>query len=170
MKENINNRLDRALASRWTERRIILRRTLKDKTPHIPVPRGASPRGERPLTPEQWMVLRILDAAGLGVTVHEISRQCDFPYANATRTIDRLEKRGLIIRLRDKTDRRRVMVRLTVEGKKIVRDLDAVEATVYHLLWDVYSPEEKELLLRLLNRRVGPAEAPFMGTNGKEPV
>lgn len=153
MKENINNRLDRALAARWTERRIILRRTLKEKTPQVIAARGATPRGDRPLTPEQWAVLKILEGAGLGVTVQTIAGQCDFPHANATRTIDRLEKRGLLIRLRDKTDRRRVMVRLTVEGNKMVRELDAVEDTLHHVLWDRYSPEEKELLLRLLMRR-----------------
>ena len=153
MKENINNRLDRALAARWTERRIILRRTLKEKTPQVFATRGATPRGDRPLTPEQWAVLKILDGSGLGVTVQAIAGQCDFPHANATRTIDRLEKRGLLIRLRDKTDRRRVMVRLTVEGNKIVRELDAVEDTLYHVFWDRYSPEEKEILLRLLMRR-----------------
>lgn len=158
MKEDINIRLDRALAARWTERRAVLRRTLKEKTPHVSVPRGASPRGDRPLTPEQWAVLKILDGAGLGVTVQTIAGQCDFPHANATRTIDRLEKRGLLIRLRDKIDRRRVMVRLTVEGKKMVRELVAVEETAYHMIWDMYTPEEKELLLRLLTRRGGSAD------------
>lgn len=152
MKENIDTRLDRALAARWSLRRAILRRALKEHTPHIPAPRGASPRGDRPLTPEQYAVLKILGGAGLGVTVQEVAGQCDFPHANATRTIDRLEKRGLIIRLRDKTDRRRVMVRLTVEGKKMLRALDAVEETVYLLFWDMYNLEEKELLLRLLTR------------------
>ncbi|MDD4052032.1 MAG: MarR family transcriptional regulator [candidate division Zixibacteria bacterium] len=158
MKENINNRLDRALAARWAERRTVLRRTLKEKTPQAFAPRGASLRGDRPLTPEQWAVLKILDSAGLGVTVQTIAGQCDFPHANATRTIDRLERRGFLIRLRDKVDRRRVMVRLTVEGKKVVRELDAVEEMVYHAFWDIYSPEEKELLLRLLTRRGGSAD------------
>jgi DNA-binding MarR family transcriptional regulator len=157
MKENINHRLDRALAARWTERRTVHRRKLKEMTPHVPVPRGATPRGDRPLTPEQWAVLQILDGAGLGVTVQTIAGQCDFPHANATRTLDRLEKRGLIMRLRNKADRRRVMVHLTVEGKRMVRDLDAVEDSVHHVFWDIYGPEEKELLLQLLTRRVGPA-------------
>lgn len=152
MKESLDTRLDRALAARWSLRRAILRRALKERTPHLPAPRGASPRGDRPLTPEQYAVLKILGGAGLGVTVQEVAGQCDFPHANATRTIDRLEKRGLIIRLRDKTDRRRVKVRLTVEGKKMLLALDAVEETMYYLLWDRYDPEEKSVLLRLLTR------------------
>jgi DNA-binding MarR family transcriptional regulator len=151
----MNNRLDRALAARWAERRAILRRTLKEKTPQAVAPRGATPRGDRPLTPEQWAVLKILDGAGPGIAVQEIAGQCDFPHANVTRTIDRLEKRGLLIRLRNKIDRRRLMVRLTVEGKKMVRELDEVEEMVYHILWDIYTPEEKDLLLRLLARKPG---------------
>lgn len=163
MKDDIDSRLDRALAARWSDQRTVLRRTLKERTPHIPTARGASPRGERPLTPEQYAVLRILDGAGPGLTVREISRRCDFPHANATRTLDRLEKRGLLIRLRDKIDRRRVVVRLTVEGKKLGRELDAVEETVYHILWGMYTPEEKAALLRLLTGKPGVGAAAVEG-------
>jgi DNA-binding MarR family transcriptional regulator len=41
-----------------------------------------------------------------------------------TRLLDRLEKRGLISRCRETTDRRMVMARITVDGLKLLDRLD----------------------------------------------
>ena len=41
-----------------------------------------------------------------------------------TRLLDRLEKRGLIVRSRDSQDRRMVMARITPEGLKLLARMD----------------------------------------------
>jgi DNA-binding MarR family transcriptional regulator len=43
---------------------------------------------------------------------------------DVTRLLDRLEKRGLISRSRETTDRRTVMARITREGLKVLARLD----------------------------------------------
>jgi DNA-binding MarR family transcriptional regulator len=77
------------------------------------------------LTMAQYNVLRILRGAepdGLlcrGIGERMISRDPDM-----TRLLDRMEKRGLITRQRQKEDRRVVKTRVTAEGLKLLKKLD----------------------------------------------
>jgi DNA-binding MarR family transcriptional regulator len=77
------------------------------------------------LTGTQYNVLRILrgaEPAGLpckGISDRMISRDPDM-----TRLLDRMEKRGLITRERQKDDRRVVLTRITPSGLEILHKLD----------------------------------------------
>jgi len=77
------------------------------------------------LTGAQYNVLRILRGAepeGLlcrGISERMISRDPDI-----TRLLDRMEKRGLITRERQKDDRRVIKTRITVEGLAFLKKLD----------------------------------------------
>jgi DNA-binding MarR family transcriptional regulator len=77
------------------------------------------------LTGTQYNVLRILRGAepeGLpcrGIGERMISRDPDM-----TRLLDRMEKRNLITRQRQKEDRRVIMTRVTPEGLKLLKRLD----------------------------------------------
>jgi DNA-binding MarR family transcriptional regulator len=81
-----------------------------------------------------------------------------------TNRVDRLESRGLVVRLPDPRDRRGVQVRLTPRGK------DAVDAALVDLLrreedlLAALSPRQQDMLAKLLrtlvlpfDREVGPA-------------
>jgi len=78
------------------------------------------------LTGTQYNVLRILRGAepnGLpckGISDRMISHDPDM-----TRLLDRMEKRGLITRVRQLDDRRVVKTRITAQGLEILRKLDA---------------------------------------------
>ena len=78
------------------------------------------------LTGTQYNVLRILRGAephGLpckGISDRMISHDPDM-----TRLLDRMEKRGLISRVRQLDDRRVVKTRITAQGLEILRKLDA---------------------------------------------
>jgi len=78
------------------------------------------------LTGTQYNVLRILRGAephGLpckGISDRMISHDPDM-----TRLLDRMEKRGLITRVRQLDDRRVVKTRITAPGLEILRTLDA---------------------------------------------
>lgn len=78
------------------------------------------------LTGTQYNVLRILRGAvphGLpckGISDRMISRDPDM-----TRLLDRMEKRGMISREREKDDRRVVKTRITAQGLEILRKLDS---------------------------------------------
>jgi DNA-binding MarR family transcriptional regulator len=152
MKNNINRRLDAALQDKWVTRQTILRKLLKETVPLKPEPLGTHPGRDRGFTPEQFVIINILCSYGHGVTVGEIVEGIDIPHANVTRTLDRLEKKGLIHRTRGSKDRRQMIVRLTLEGNKAAGKLAEVEGELDEQLWGGYSDEEKELLLELLNR------------------
>ena len=136
----------------WANRRQLLRRLLKEAEPRPAAQRGAVPRGGSGVTPEQAAVIDILASSGGGLSVRQIGEHLSWPYANVTRTLDRLEKKGIIIRARSRADRRQAEVRLTVEGARVARRLAEIKARFLDLLWDRYTDDEKRQLLDLLSR------------------
>src|ERR1017187_1028164 len=77
------------------------------------------------LSPNQYNVLRILRGAGeQGLCCREVAERMITRDPDITRLVDRLERRGLLTRSRDSRDRRIIMVRITKEGRKILKDLD----------------------------------------------
>jgi len=109
------------------------------------------PRAER-LTPEQYAILVVLDSYGHGVTVKEVGEAIDLPFANVTRTLERLETKGLVYRTRGVEDRRQMIVKLTLEGAKTARRLGEVRRRLGQTLWGKYDEREKRLLINLLSR------------------
>jgi DNA-binding MarR family transcriptional regulator len=76
------------------------------------------------LSSTQYNVLRILRGAPQGLPCGEIAGRLITRDPDITRLLDRMEKRGLISRAREKRDRRMVLARLTPEGRKLVDRLD----------------------------------------------
>jgi DNA-binding MarR family transcriptional regulator len=76
------------------------------------------------LTPAQYNVLRILRGAG------EIGERLVTRSPDVTRLIDRLEKRKLVRRKPDATDRRAVRVHITDAGREQVGALDTKARTM----------------------------------------
>lgn len=138
MNDEINERLDSAFCRKAVKRMATLRKSIG--------------QAGLDLTPEQFIVLSIFNRQSPGMTVGAIAGQTETPFANVTRTIEGLEKKGHVSRIRSKLDRRKVMVRLTLEGKKIVPRINQVKADWLNSLWDVYSQREKTILLDLLSR------------------
>jgi DNA-binding MarR family transcriptional regulator len=76
------------------------------------------------LSSTQYNVLRILRGAPDGLPCGEIANRMITHDPDITRLLDRLERRGLISRSREKQDRRTVMARITAEGLRLLRRLD----------------------------------------------
>lgn len=76
------------------------------------------------LSSTQYNVLRILRGAPDGLPCGEIANRMITRDPDVTRLLDRLEKRGLILRWRETKDRRVVMARITPEGLKLLARLD----------------------------------------------
>ena len=73
----------------------------------------------------QYNVLRILRGAGAeGASCKDIGNRMVTRDPDITRMMDRLESRGLVIRDRDKNDRRVVTHKLTADGLDLVNSLD----------------------------------------------
>jgi DNA-binding MarR family transcriptional regulator len=89
------------------------------------------------ISPTQYNVLRILRGAGAGccegghadpnaagVPCREIAGRMITHDPDMTRLLDRLEDRNLIVRERDKKDRRMIITRITDVGLELLRTLD----------------------------------------------
>src|SRR3984957_16589064 len=76
------------------------------------------------LSSTQYNVLRILRGAPEGLTCGEIAGRMITRDPDVTRLLDRMEKRGLILRTRESRDRRLVLARISPEGLKLVNRLD----------------------------------------------
>src|SRR5690348_9395029 len=79
---------------------------------------------EADLSPTQYNVLRILRGAPDGLPCGEIGRRLVSREPDITRLLDRMEKRGLVSRCRESTDRRTVMTTITKAGLDLVNRLD----------------------------------------------
>jgi DNA-binding MarR family transcriptional regulator len=78
------------------------------------------------LTSTQYNVLRILRGAGPeGLLCRQIGERMIAPDPDITRLLDRLEKRGLILRARDSRDRRAIFTRIMEDGLSLLEKLDA---------------------------------------------
>ena len=88
-------------------------------------------KGEE-LSSTQYNVLRILRGAPDGLPCGEIASRMITRDPDVTRLLDRLEKRELISRCREETDRRTVMTRITPEGLKVLGRLDEPIRPAHH--------------------------------------
>ena len=70
------------------------------------------------LTEQQWRVMRTL-WEGENLSSIEVSRRTLLPAASLVGVLDRLERKGMIVRLRSVEDRRVVFARLTPEGRAL---------------------------------------------------
>lgn len=71
------------------------------------------------VTPVQLRVVQIVAETGSS-TGSEIARRMHVSQATITALLDKLERAGLVIRVRDDVDRRRTLIRLTDAGRAVL--------------------------------------------------
>jgi len=104
----------------------------------------------------QYNVLRILRGAGnAGLACGEIGERMITRDPDVTRLLDRLEKRGLLQRVRDSRDRRVVMARILRPGLELLDALDAALAHLQKTSLKGLKQEELRNLSELLERARG---------------
>jgi DNA-binding MarR family transcriptional regulator len=87
------------------------------------------------------------------VSMKELSNRLSVPFSKATRLANWLVDNGLAKRLDDPSDRRVVLIALTVKGKELHRALENyTRERVVNLLGSGLSPEEKITLFTLINK------------------
>jgi len=103
------------------------------------------------LSQTQYNVLRILRGAGPGgLPCREIGRRMITRDPDITRLLDRLEARGLVTRGRERHDRRVVTSRITAQGLKVLKQLDAPINQLHRRQFERLSARKLGLLMRLL--------------------
>jgi DNA-binding MarR family transcriptional regulator len=77
------------------------------------------------LSATQYNVLRILRGAGPGgLACSEIGERMITRDPDITRLLDRMERRKLVQRARDRADRRIILAQITPDGSKVLKSLD----------------------------------------------
>lgn len=111
-------------------------------------------------------------AAGRALTAADLAREYGIDASAVTRLIDRLEKRGLLSRVRSEEDRRVVRLALTPEGYALAQKIPAIFTRVLDKLLGGFTPEEvgflKSMLRRILVNSCDPACASLLGGSEKE--
>jgi DNA-binding MarR family transcriptional regulator len=104
------------------------------------------------LTCMQYHVLKVLTQAGEPMQLGQIAEKLRSVRSNATQMVDRLAAEGLVERVYDPTDRRRVLAQITEEGRR--RCEAGLEATykVEQDLFTCFNQEERDQLTTLLSR------------------
>ena len=103
------------------------------------------------LTSAQWAPLFKLHI-GQATTVAELARECRLDAGAMTRTLDRLEAKGLVGRERTSTDRRVVNLVLTDQGREAAKAVPVALSKVQNAMLAGLSVQEWEQLKSLLRR------------------
>ena len=104
------------------------------------------------LSGTQYNVLRILRGAGPGgLCCGEVAERMLTHDPDITRLLDRLEKRGLVVRARQSKDRRIITVRIAPQGLRILAELDGPIEEFHRRQLGHLGKRRLRLLLGLLN-------------------
>jgi DNA-binding MarR family transcriptional regulator len=109
------------------------------------------------LTNAQWVPLYKLYIADAS-TVAQLARMCNLDNGAMTRTLDRLESKGLCKRVRSEVDRRVVNIELTDAGRQAASVIPNVLCGVQNAHLAGFSAEEFETLRGYLRRILSNAE------------
>lgn len=104
------------------------------------------------LTCVQHQVLKMLIMVGEPLPLGQIAEKLQSVRSNATQMIDRLVADGLVERIFDPADRRRVLAQITEEGHRRFEAATQLERQVEQELCACFSPEERDQLITLLSR------------------
>jgi DNA-binding MarR family transcriptional regulator len=103
------------------------------------------------ITSQQGSILFMV-ASGKCLLAAELAREYGIDASAVTRLIDRLEKRGLLTRVRSNEDRRVVRLALTPEGEAIAARMPAIFTGVLDSLLGGFTAEEVGFLKSMLRR------------------
>lgn len=111
----------------------------------------------------QYLMLRRLHTAGPG-SVGWLARETRLGQATVTAMLDRLARRGLVLRERDPGDRRRTRVCITAAGAALLADMPVLFSAAFESRYRRLSRDERAAILA----RVGQLAA-LMDGEGPEP-
>ena len=110
------------------------------------------------LTQAQWTPMFLIHK-GRASTLAALSRDLHVDAGALTRTLDRLQAKGLCQRERSTEDRRVVHLALTPEGVAAMAPVPGVLCEVSNALLDGFTRDEGQMLMGLLRRMLDNADA-----------
>ena len=103
------------------------------------------------LTEQQWRVLRVLWSSNK-VTSVELSNRTLIPAPSLVGVLDRLEKKGLVTRVRSEEDRRAVFVVATAQGQALEEEVSPQVAEIDRQLRASVTAEEWRMMEQVLEK------------------
>lgn len=113
---------------------------------------------EHHLTTPQLLCLRLLAQEG-PLTPGAMAKEMYLSQATVTGILDRLEKRGLVERRRDQSDRRKVSIHLTLDGEAAIKRAPLPLHERFTARLEDLSPAERDDINRVLAKVVELMEA-----------
>ncbi|RXN91646.1 MarR family transcriptional regulator [Achromobacter aloeverae] len=111
------------------------------------------------LTATQWRPLAMV-SMGRADTAAELARMSDVDTGAMTRTLDRLEAKGLLRRQRCEHDRRVIKIEVTEEGAAVTRQIPLnIARTLNHFLRG-FTEKEAQMLSHFMRRMLANGSAP----------
>ena len=105
------------------------------------------------LTTAQYNVLRVLRGAGTdGLACGQVGERLIRHDPDVTRLVDRLARRGLVVRARERADRRVVRTRITARGLELLSSLDGPIDALHEQQLGYMSETQLSSLSALLER------------------
>jgi len=104
------------------------------------------------VTASQATVLSLLDEVGRPIPTSELARSLFREGPSVTTMIDRLAVRGLVERTGDAKDRRKVLVQLSEEGKRLTKGIREPGQQLYSQIFEVLTAEERQGLGAILRK------------------
>lgn len=98
------------------------------------------------LTPSQLLVLREIDA-GHEVTPGVVAQQLQFSHATITAIVDRLVSLGLATRSRSDQDKRRMLLKITGQGRQCLNDAPDMLQEIFAVRFAALPPWEQAMIL-----------------------
>jgi DNA-binding MarR family transcriptional regulator len=119
--------------------------------------RAEDPLAGLGLSGRQYMTLAILSADEPSSQL-ELARLCGLLPAQVVPVVDELERRGLVERQRDETDRRRSVVRATPKGLALLARADALAQSIEDALFGDLHPGAREQFAGIMRTALARAQ------------
>lgn len=103
------------------------------------------------INPAQGRILFVLWQED-NIPIQTLSKRTALGKSTLTRMLDRLEKEGHILRLYPENDRRKILIRLTQENKRMKDSYEAVSKDMINLYYKGFSETEANLFEGFLMR------------------
>ena len=121
---------------------------------------AVAPTGEDPTTVD--LLTRLDQAPESRLRAVELSRQLLLSPSHISRTIDKAEAGGLVVRGADPDDRRASQVTITTAGREVLGQFaPRLEAIIDRVIGQTLSKAEADTLIELLGRIQAAARDPF---------
>lgn len=106
------------------------------------------------LSATQFMTLNLLPADGNGISMGELARRMNLQPATVAKTVDSLEAREMVKRVRQAPDRRVVLVQITKAGADLQNAANGQFQKLMESLFLAMPPEDRDGLIRGLESLV----------------